>query len=89
MTGEKNHAYGKKYSAEERKRFGQPGERNARHGVKLTEEFKRLISERTKAAMARPEVRAKFMATRGAVPDGTRQKMSDARKRYWELRRAS
>lgn len=60
-TGQLNPCFGRRFTQEERKRFGQPGQRNARFGVRLSDEFKKLISERTKAAMQRPDVRARFL----------------------------
>ncbi len=86
MTGQRNHAFGRVYTEQERKSFGQPGIRNARFGVKLTPEFKSLISERTRAAMARPDVRERFMAKVAKSPE-TRRKLSIAQKRFQEQKR--
>ncbi len=61
MTGEKNHMHGRIFTAEERKRFGQPGAKNARFGVKLSDQFKGLLSERVRAAMQTPEIRQRFL----------------------------
>jgi group I intron endonuclease len=60
MVGDKNHMYGKRYTYDEKKRFGQPGEKNARYGVKLSDELKKKISEKVKFAMANPEIRKKI-----------------------------
>ena len=61
MTGERNPMYGRKFTPEERKKFGRPGERNARYGVRLSEESRKRISARTREAMFRPEIRSRFL----------------------------
>lgn len=80
-VGSLNPAYGKIHTAEENKRNSEmlSGAGNPRFGKTWTPEQRRLISERTKAAMARPEVRERFIA-RFATPMSleTREKISKA-----------
>lgn len=60
LKGKNNGFYGKHHSDETiqylRKHCGNPGQKNPRYGVHLSDEFKKAISESTKAAMHRPEV---------------------------------
>lgn len=66
VRGELNGFYGKKHTPETiaylREHCGNPGENNPRYGIKLTDEFKQVISETTRSAMARPEVKSKLKA---------------------------
>ena len=61
LIGPKNHMYGKIYTEEEKKKFGQPGIKNARYGVKLSEDLKNEISKKVKAAWQKPEMRKKII----------------------------
>ncbi len=65
LKGEKNGFYGKKHTAETiqylREHCSNPGEKNPRYGVRLSDEFKQVISAQTKAAMHRPEVHNKMI----------------------------
>jgi group I intron endonuclease len=64
MRGGKNHMYGKRYTPEELEIFrrASSGENNPNYGKHWTEKQKKLISQRTKLAMNRPEVKEKFKA---------------------------
>lgn len=62
-VGALNPAFGTKHTDEENERNRQAltGAKNPRYGVTLDAAFRALISERTRAAMSRPEVREKYL----------------------------
>lgn len=52
--------FGRKFTEEERKKFGSPGEKNPRHGIKLSDDLKSKISDKVKEAMKNPEIKEKL-----------------------------
>ena len=66
LRGENNGFYGKKHTPETiaylREHCSNPGEKNPRYGVVLSNEFKQVISQRVKASMQTKEVHDKLMA---------------------------
>ncbi len=85
MTGERNHAFGKKHTPEENEKNRQAllGAKNPRFGKPVSPELRALISQRTKEAMQRPEVREKYISGRRAVSVQAGKKLSETRKRLF------
>ena len=85
MTGERNHAFGKRHTPEENERNRQAllGPKNPRYGKLVSPETRALISERTKARMADPEVRERFLRSRSIAAKAAGPKLSETRRRLF------
>lgn len=95
LCGKNNHMFGKRFTPEERKKFGQPGERNPMYGKQRTDEEKSKLSAKSKAAWADPEKRERMRLSmvgrkhKKPASESLRRFRSENMKRIWTERKAA
>ena len=86
LIGCNNHMFNRRYSEKELELFrnASSGSNNANYGKHWSETQKRLISEKVKISMMRPEIRGKFLSAVSNKSEEQRKKISESHLRLWQ-----